>query len=261
MSQVDTWSAFGRDNGTKVEAAVHIDSGMTRLGLDEQDIAALEADPNRLEGLSLVHIMSHLSCGDEPDNPMNQAQLKRFQSLRRKLPAAPASLAASAGIFLGSDYQIDLVRAGIALYGGRPTSDGTNPMAEAVRARARILQVRDVDSPRAVGYGAAHKVIEPARIATISVGYADGYARSLGSLGRACIEGITAPVVGRVSMDLVTLDVSAVPREKVVEGNFADIIGGGANLDDVAQQAGTISYELLTRLGHRYHRIYMGAGS
>ncbi len=261
LAQVNTWAAFARARGELIEAAIHIDSGMTRLGLDENDLKVFEADPSQLDGLSVVHVMSHLSCGDEQDDAMNQVQLERFQRLRRKLPAETASLAASAGLFLDPKFHLDMVRAGIALYGGRPTAREPNPMSEVARVRARILQVRDVDSPRTVGYGAAHKVAEPSRIATISVGYADGYARSLGSLGRACIEGIAVPVVGRVSMDLVTLDVSEVPRDKVVEGGFVDVIGGGINLDDVAQKAGTISYEILTRLGRRYRRVYLGSGS
>jgi alanine racemase len=258
LVQIKAWAAYAQSQNRTLEAAIHIDSGMTRLGLDAEDLDTLATEPSLLDGLSIIHVMSHLSCGDAPDDPMNRAQLEQFNHLRAALPAAPASLAASAGIFLGSDYRFDLVRAGIALYGGQPSTRGDKPMAEVVRATARILQLRDVDSPRAVGYGAAHKVTEPSRIATVSVGYADGYARNLGGRGRAYIEGIAAPVVGRVSMDLVTLDVSDVPREKAVEGCFVDIIGGGGALDDVASEASTISYEILTRLGRRYRRVYTG---
>jgi alanine racemase len=261
LQQLDAWGAIARAKGTRLDAALHVDTGMTRLGLGDGEIGELTAAPGRLDGVSLTQIMSHLCCGDEPANPLNATQLQRFNEARARLPAAPASLAASGGIFLGSEYHFDMVRAGIALYGARPTSDDTNPMSEVTRASARILQVRDVDSPLTVGYGAAHKVDKPSRIATISVGYADGYILSLSGRGYACIDGIAAPVVGRVSMDLITLDVSDIPRDKAVPGAFVDIIGGGPDLDDVARLAGTISYELLTRLGRRFHRVYQGEAS
>lgn len=261
LPQLDAWAVFARANGNRLDAALHVDTGMTRLGLDAGELEELVAVPGRLDGISLTHVMSHLCCGDEPGNPLNPAQLARFNEVRERLPTTPASLAASGGIFLGPEYHFDMVRAGIALYGARPTADDTNPMHEVARASARVLQVRDVDSPGTVGYGAAHKVTKPSRIATVSVGYADGYIRSLSGRGYACIDGIAAPVVGRVSMDLITLDVSEISRDKVVPGVFVDIIGGGADLDAVAHQAGTISYELLTRLGRRFRRVYQGQAS
>jgi len=256
LGQLDAWTACARANNKIFDAALHVDTGMTRLGLDENDVAALAADPDRLGGVTLVQVMSHLSCGDEPGNSKNDDQLRRFSEIRSRLPACPASLAASGGVFLEPEYHFEMVRAGIALYGGRPTATNDNPMQEVVRVSARVLQVRDVDSPRTVGYGAAHKVTKPSRIATVSVGYADGYMRSLGGRGYACINGISVPVVGRVSMDLITLDVSAVPRDQAIPGAYVDVIGGGAELDQVAGHAGTISYEILTRLGQRFHRIY-----
>jgi len=261
LDQVDTWAEVARARGEQLEAALHVDTGMTRLGLDQMELDELAAAPQRLEGIKLTLIMSHLCCGDDPGSQMNREQLERFEQIRASLPPAPASLAASGGIFLDPEYHFDMVRAGIALYGGRPVEGADNPMAEVVGASARVLQVRAVDSPKTVGYGAAHKVTKPSRIATISVGYADGYIRSLSGRGYACIDGIAAPVVGRVSMDLITLDVSAVPEDKVGPGTFVDLIGGGADLDDVADQAGTISYELLTRLGRRFHRQYVDGAS
>lgn len=261
LEQLDSWASYARTKNLVLDAAVHLDTGMSRLGLDEFEIAELAGEPERLSGVNVTLVMSHLCCGEETDNPINQGQLELFNEYRSKLAPCPASLAASSGIFLGPEFNFDLVRAGIALYGGQPTSGGANPMQEVVRASARVLQVRDVDSPKTVGYGAAHKVTEPSRIATVSVGYADGYMRSLSGRGYACIDGKAAPLVGRISMDLITLDVSALPRDQAIPGIYADIIGGGAPLDDVAERAGTISYEVLARLGQRFHRLYVDAGT
>lgn len=257
LEQLDTWAAYARARGSDLDAALHLDTGMSRLGLDQAELADLAGDPGRMTGIALTLVMSHLCCGEDRGNKINRDQLQRFNKYRAMLAPCPASLAASSGIFLGPEFNFDLVRAGIALYGGQPTLSGANPMREVVRASARVLQVRDVDSPQTVGYGAAHKVTKPSRIATVSVGYADGYMRSLGGRGYACIDGNTAPLVGCISMDLITLDVSALPRDRTVPGVYADIIGGGAQLDEIAELAGTISYEILTRLGGRFRRHYV----
>jgi alanine racemase len=178
-----------------------------------------------------------------------------------RLPPMRASLANSSGIFLGPDYHFDMVRPGAALYGVNPQPDGPNPMAEVVRMQGKIIALRDVDRPMTVGYGATHRVARKGRIATIPVGYADGYPRALGNVARAALAEPEAgaallPVVGRVSMDLITVDVSDLPPERARMGAWVDLIGGGRALDAVAGEAGTIGYELLTRLGARLPRIY-----
>lgn len=241
-------------------AAVHLDTGMTRLGLGAAEIDALRAD-GVLDRLTLDLVISHFSCADERGHPSIEAQLARFEDLRARLPPAPTSLGNSAATLLGPRTRGDLARPGIALYGGHPFGDGTpNPMREVVSLHARVLQLRDVTtSDVTVGYGATHRVRPPARIATVGAGYADGYPRALGGRAWASIAGHRVPVVGRVSMDLVTLDVTSVPRDAVQVGDYAELIGGGGMpLDDVARLAGTISYEVLTRLSSRAERVYLG---
>ena len=259
LAEIDAWRAVAAAHGG-LPAVLQIDTGINRLGLGEADVAELAAEPDRSSGIALGFCMSHLACADEPNHPLNREQLDRFNRLRARLPAAPASFANSFGIFLGPEYHFELARPGIALYGGNPTPDQANPMAEVVRLQGRILQLHDVDSPMTVGYGATYKIGGPGRIATIPVGYADGYLRALGGKARGYIGDTPVPVVGRVSMDLITLDVSALAPDRCGPGTLVDLIGGGARVDDVAAAGGTISYELLTGLGDRYHRIYHGGG-
>ena len=206
--------------------------------------------------------MSHLACADEPAHPRNAAQLKSFRDMLARLrdgagPRAPVSFANSPGIFLGPDYHFDMVRPGAALYGINPTPGKPNPMAEVLRLQGKILQVRDVDRPQAVGYGATHRVAGKGRIATVPVGYADGFARSLGNRASGFLAGYRVPVVGRVSMDLITLDVTDAPADIAAPGAVVDLIGGGRPLDEVAKEAGTIGYEILTGLGARLPRVYV----
>lgn len=261
LDEIAAWSARAGAAGRPLPAALHIDTGMTRLGLSEASVARLAAEPERLANLSLRLVMSHLACADDPAHPMNREQLDAFARLKRALPPLPASLSSSGGIFQGAPFHFEMVRPGIALYGGRPLASAPNPMAEAVRLAAKVLQVHDVDTPRTVGYGATRQVSGGTRIATIGVGYADGYFRSLGNRGFACIDGIPVPVVGRVSMDLITLDVTALPATRVGAGTRVDLIGGGVDVDALADAAGTLAYEILTRLGPRYRRVYVGAAA
>ena len=237
-------------------AALQIDTGMTRAGLSGEDVARLSASAELKSALQPVLVMSQLACADDPSHPMNQQQLARFESLRQHWPQVPWSLANSAGIYLGQPFHGDLVRPGIALYGGRPGAGGANPMIEVVRLEGRVLQIRELTAAACVGYGATQRLSPPARIATIGIGYADGLPRSLSSRGYALCSGQRAPVVGRVSMDLLTLDVSAAAHATLAVGDYVTLIGGDAVLEDVATLAGTISYELLTNLSRRADRIY-----
>ena len=260
LGDIDAWAAFCRGEGRRLPADIHIDTGMSRLGLPPVELDALADDPARLRDFTVGHVMSHLACADEPDHPMNRDQLERFRQAIGRLPAAKRSFANSAGIFLGPDFHFDLARPGIALYGGNPRPGQPNPMAQVLRLQGKILQVRDVDTPQTVGYGASHRISGPGRIATVAVGYADGFLRSLGNAGWGFVGDIRAPIVGRVSMDLITLDVTAVPEPLARPGGRVDLIGPHNPIDAVADAAGTISYEILTGLGPRYHRVYVGGG-
>ncbi len=258
--QLEQWSGAAAARERTLGAGLHIDTGMARLGLTPVEAAELAANPARLAGLDLHFIASHLACADEPGHALNGEQRQAFHHLLTALPAAPGSLANSAGIFLGPDYHYDLVRPGIALYGGNPTPGAPNPMREVVRLAGKIIQIREIDTPQSVGYGATHRVTGQRRIATVPVGYADGYPRALSGRGRAGVAGVSVPVVGRISMDMITLDVTEAPVDAAYPGAMVDLIGGGGpSLDEVAEAAGTIGYEILTSLGRRYHRQYINA--
>lgn len=262
LDQIAAATARAKASGQAVAADIHVDTGMNRLGLEARELAALAADAALLAGLDLRFCLSHLAYADEPDHPMSAEQLARFKAARSQvaaLGAARASFANSAGIFLGPDYHFDLARPGAALYGLRPHNSRPNPMGQVVRLQGKILQVRDVDTPMTVGYGAAHRVTGKARIATVGVGYADGYRQSLTNRGHAYLGDMRVPVVGRVSMDLIALDVSQAPAALAVPGAFVDLLGPKHGPDDLALEANTIGYEILTGLGRRFARVYTPA--
>jgi alanine racemase len=201
--------------------------------------------------------MTHLVSAEDAADPINETQRARFAAACARLPAAPRSLANSSGIFLGPAYASALARPGAALYGINPTPGHTNPMQDCVRLRARILQVRETAPGERVGYNGTWVASRPSRIATASVGYADGFLRALSNAGEARFDGAPVPLVGRVSMDLTTFDVT--DRPGAVPGAWLDLIGPGLLPDAVAARAGTNGYEILTSLGRRYHRVYRGA--
>jgi alanine racemase len=264
IAEVRDWAAYSRARGRKLAAALHIDTGLNRLGMPEREVEQLASEPGLLGAFETTLIMSHLACADEPNNPMNTHQCERFNMLRAKLPAAPASLSNSGGTFLGPAFHFDVVRPGIALYGGRAHEEKPNPMRTVVRLTARILQVHDVGPGATVGYGGIFKVQRPSRIATIGCGYADGFLRALSvATGEAGPVGFIGeypvPIVGRVSMDFITVDVTDVPEELTRRGAWVEVMGQRVTVDDLTDRAGTIGYELLSRLGPRVHRVYEGA--
>ncbi|MGD1878860.1 MAG: alanine racemase [Kiloniellaceae bacterium] len=257
LGQIEAWDAFSRRRETALPAAIHVDSGMCRLGLPPDEIEALRADPGRLGSIVPTCILSHLACADDPGDPKNAEQLATLRAALTALPRAPVSFCNSSGIFLGPDYHFELGRPGVALYGVNPTPGADNPMRPVVRLQAKILQIRAIDAPQTVGYGATHRATGPARIATVAAGYADGYLRSISSRGHAWVAGHRVPVVGRVSMDLLALDVTTVAPEKVQPGDWAELLNAEQDVDTLAAEAGTIGYEILTSLGARYHRVYL----
>ncbi|MEL6374874.1 MAG: alanine racemase [Pseudomonadota bacterium] len=264
-AEVVDWSTFCAATGQRRPAAVHIETGMNRLGIPENDLMALVAQEETFARFQLALIMSHFACADEPDHPLTAQQRATFERLRAMMPEAPASLANSGGVFHGPAYHYDLVRPGIALYGGRAIEERPNPMRTVVELYARILQVRTVMAGETIGYGASYVAKSDMRVATIACGYADGFLRALsaGTDDPAPVGFIGAypvPVVGRVSMDLITLDVSAVPADLAQRGAWVEVLGAKVNLDDLTDRAGTIGYELLSRLGRRVHRIYVERG-
>jgi alanine racemase len=249
-AQVARWSALAGRLGRRLPAVLHVDTGMSRLGLDEDAVAMLAANPSRLAGIDLRLLLTHLAAADVHDCPLTAAQVARFAAARAHFPGLPVSIGNSAGTLLGAATRGDVARPGIALYGGNPFDDGTpNPMREVVRLHAEILQLRDVDAGATVGYGGAFVAPRRLRVATIGCGYADGYPRALGNRGDVLVAGHRCAVVGRVSMDLLTADVTAVPPADVRVGGHATLLGGHITLEAIAAAAGTISYEVLTGFG------------
>lgn len=248
--QIESWKIQSGD-----PAILHVDTGMSRLGLSAREFAAVGDDLPK-SGIAWRAIISHLACADTPDHALNEKQRARFIAAAKRMPGIAAGLAASSGIFLGSSCHFDLVRPGAALYGVNPQPGRPNPMRQVVRLSGKILQVREIDRGESVGYGAAHVMERVGRTATVAVGYADGWLRSLSHRGCGFIGGKRVPLLGRVSMDLVTFDVSAIDPALVHPGATVELLGAHHGVDDVANDAGTIGYEILTALGSRYHRIY-----
>jgi len=256
LAELAEWDAFCRANDWRGGAALHFDTGMNRLGLTAEEAVALSSRTKNLDhGITLV--MSHLACADDPDHPLNDRQIQQFRDLRLMYRGITASLANSSGIFLGPTTHCDLVRPGVALYGANPTPGTDNPMRPVVELKGRIVQVRSIARGASVGYGATWTASRPAKIAIVSIGYADGYLRAIGASGAAAIvAGRRCPIAGRISMDLLALDVTELPDNVARRGDFATLLGEGIGVDELAGWGGTISYEVLTRLGSRYARVY-----
>ncbi|MFX4222838.1 MAG: alanine racemase [Thalassobaculum sp.] len=258
IEQIGRWRDQGAKEGRALPAMLHLDTGMNRLGLDGREMDRVADDPTSLDGIDWRYAISHLAIADEADHPMNAQQLARFRSMRARLPVAmKASLANSSGIFLGSEFHHDLGRPGIALYGGRPAAGRDNPMLCPIRIEGRILQIRTVEPGWTVGYGASWRAARETRIATVAAGYADGYLRSLSSAGRVAVGGRLCDVVGRVSMDSITVDVTDLPEADAAPGGMVEVLGPTVTPDSMADAGGTIGYELLTALGSRYIRHYV----
>lgn len=258
LGQIVRWADEARRLERRLGAVVHIDTGMSRLGLPPAETARLAASPELLAPLDLHCVMSHLSCASEPERAENHRQLELFRNAMLSFPGTRASLANSSGIFLGKAWHHDLVRPGYAVYGGNPTPSGANPMEPVIRLKAQIIQVREVPAGTRVGYSGTYTTERATRLATLPVGYADGYPRTLGNLAHAWIGDSAVPVAGHVSMDLMTLDIGDLPEDRAHVGTWVDLIRGRTMLDELAARAGTIGYELLTSLGARYARHWLG---
>ncbi len=262
LAEVEEWSAHARRIGARLASALHVDSGLNRLGMPSSEVDVLLARPDLLAPLDVVLVMSHLAAADDPADPANAAQHRSFEQLRNRLPRVKASLAASDGLMLGPAFHFDLVRPGYALYGGQAFRGARAPVTPVVSVHARVLQVRDVPRGGAVGYSGAWRAKRPSRIATLAAGYADGFARTASATndtpgGSVVLHGVRLPIVGRVSMDLVTVDVTDCPTQ-VVRGDLAELLGERLPLETAGAEARTIGYEVLTRLGRRYERLYVG---
>ena len=257
LAEVQGWSAAALDAGRRLPALLHIDTGMNRTGLSAQELDRLTADPTLMDGIDLLYVMTHLVAADTPASAMNALQAQAFAAAAAHLPGVRRSFANSSGLFLGADFASDLARPGAALYGINPTGDQPNPMRPVARLRARIMQLRDVPAGEGVGYDHQWVARRPSRIATLPIGYADGYHRVLGDRAEVALAGRLCPVVGRISMDLITVDVTDCAEAAI--GDWCEVIGPAVPVEKLAALAGTNAYEILTSLGRRFHRVYLGA--
>ncbi|MBC3861373.1 alanine racemase [Undibacterium jejuense] len=256
IQQIQDWAVLARERQQFLPAIVQVDTGMARMGLSAKEVEVLRDDPDLLRSIDVRYVMSHLASAEDQANPMNRQQLEKFNELRALFPRSKATLANSSGVFLGSEFHFDLARPGAALYGVAPVAGQENPLRAVAHLQGRIIQTREIPAGTGVGYGSTWRSKETSRIATIAVGYADGWLRSLSNRGVAHIAGIAAPMVGNVSMDTITLDVTHIAPEYLQPGTLVDLISATNTVDQVAAKANTIGYEILTSLGARYHRVY-----
>jgi alanine racemase len=262
-TELAEWDAFVAEHNWQGGAGLHVDTGMNRLGIPVEEAAAL-APRVQTEKHGITLVMSHLACAETPSHPLNAAQIKLFNEIRPLFRGVPASLANSSGIFLGDAAHCDIARPGAALYGINPTPGRRNPMQAVVELSGRILQLRDVERGESVGYGASWTAKRASRLAVAAIGYADGVPRAASGIERArigiaSVAGKHCPFAGRVSMDLICIDITDLPEGVVRRGDTATFIGAGISIDDIAASAGTIGYEILTHLGPRCYLIYRGA--
>ena len=265
LNELAEWDVFCRRSGWAGGAAIHIDTGMNRLGLTINEAQGIVPRINAGDhGITLV--MSHLACAEALNHPLNAKQLATFREIVSLFTGVPASLSNSSGIFLSPQFQFDLVRPGAALYGINPTPEADNPMQPVVDLKARIVRIRNVERGDSVGYGGTWTARRPTRLAIVSAGYADGYFRAAGSNdgtrgAEVVIAGKRCPIAGRVSMDLIAVDITDLEKNAVRRGHMATLIGEGITVDELAHHFGTIGYEVLTSLGPRYARVYKGGAA
>lgn len=257
ICEVKSWAKVQQVAPKNHPCGLQIDTGMNRSGLSLEDAKSLSANTDLLKRLNLALVMSHLACADDPSAPLNTQQLQSFQAATNSLPEAPLSLANSAGILAGGPYHFDVVRPGIGLFGGNPLLEDGPDLATVASLHAPIIQTRMLESGQSVGYGASYKVTRPSRIATIAVGYADGYMRHLSNVGTGYIGNQPVPIAGRISMDLTCFDVTDIPETETQPGTFIELFGEHLSIDEVGKTAGSFGYEILTNLGPRYVRRYI----
>lgn len=262
LVELAEWDAFCTGQDWHGGAALHVDTGMNRLGISADEAAAL-APRIRAENHGITLLMSHLACAEVPEHPLNERQVRLFREVRLHYRGIPSSLSNSSGVFLGASAHCDMVRPGAALFGVNPTPGKPNPMQPAIALHGHVVQLRTVPKGETVGYDAAWTARHASRIAVVAVGYADGYLRAASASdeapgGVAVVAGKRCPIAGRISMDLLAVDITALPEPAVRRGDLVTLIGDELGVDEVAAAANTIGYEVLTSLGRRYHRVYRG---
>lgn len=256
LEQLKRWHETAIALGRTLQVILQFDTGMSRLGIPPCDRPEARELVNASRALGVLYVMSHLASADDAESWQNPTQLEEMQRISEEFAGIPSCFANSGGIFLGSAYHADLVRPGIALCGGAPTAGRENPMEPVVKLDVAVVQTRTVPAGAAIGYSGSFVATAEMRLATLAIGYADGLPRSLSNRGRFYYNGACLPIVGRVSMDSTIVDVSALAPNTLQLGSLVEVIGPHQTIDDIARDADTISYEILTRLGMRYRRQY-----
>lgn len=254
---IENWVLCARNNDKKLPAFIHFDTGMNRLGLSADEAERLINDQTALNSLDVQLIMSHFVCADDRKDPLTQVQADRFAAIAAHFPNAQKSLANSPGLYADNAYHYDIARPGYALYGGNPTPHLKNPMQPVVHLKSRVLQIRAAKKGESAGYAASYVFEKDTKIATIALGYADGFLRSGSNKAKLYCHDKPCDVLGRVSMDLISIDVDHI--EGIKQGDWVEVLGHNQGVDELAKAAGTIGYEILTNLGARYKRHYIGA--
>ncbi len=254
LEEIERWRDRARRSGRKLPALLHFDTGMNRLGLGADEVEKLMADSSHLEGIDVRFVMSHFACADERDHAMTVEQAARFETAAARFPGIPRSLANSSGAFRDKAWHYDMIRPGMGLYGLNPLPEQTNPMRPAVRLATRLLQVRHAQKGETAGYGATYRFAKKTRLGTVALGYADGFLRAGGNRAQLYYRDTPCPIVGRVSMDLIIVDLG---DAQAVPGDRLEIIGPHQDADALAASLGTIGYEVLTGLGRRWKRAYV----
>lgn len=256
LDDLARWNRIAETQINKLPTILHFDTAMNRLGLSEEDARTLISNPDLYSHLNIDWVMTHFACADEENHDLTQKQTQKFSEIANHFPMAKRSLGNSSGVFRDVQYHTDMVRPGIALYGGNPTPEKQNPMYPVISLNAKVLQTRLCKKGDSIGYGASQVFKEDTYTATVAIGYADGFLRSNSNKGQLYFQNDPCPILGRVSMDLTTIDISNCP-EKPRQGDWVEILGPNQSIDDLATHAGTISYEVLTSLGSRYAREYI----
>ncbi len=256
--QIDLLEKFARQKDKKIMCCLHIDTGMTRLGVEKDCAEGVIKNIENNGVLDIQYIISHLACADDNSSKMNQDQLNRFKEIAKKYPKYKYSFANSSGIFLSKEMHFDQVRPGIVLYDGVASSLPQKDMFEsAISVTTQIINIYETKEPSLVGYSATYKTKQNQRVATIPVGYFNGISRCLSNKGYCYINGNKAPYIGKISMGLISVDLSLVSDEDCQVGQEVEIIGKNISLETLAKLADTINYEMLTSLRNIGHKKYV----
>ncbi len=257
LSQVEIWNNYGKSISKRLPAILHFETGMGRLELQKSDAILISKHPDLISNIEVKYIMSHLACPDLQGNKMNEEQLRQILEYQKMFKQVPVTLANSDGILLGEDYEFDLVRAGAALYGVNSSKNKQSPFVHVVTLKAGVLQKKILEKDQTLGYGATFSAKKGDKLLTLECGYADGYFRSLSNLSRGYYNNKALPQVGRVSMDMAVFNANNLTEEEFAEIKYVELLGDNITVNEVAEYAGTIGYEVLTSLGNRFKKVYM----